>query len=290
MGHGKLRKFAENETFACLLQPDASAVLDKQEGSKALHLHDHPVKGNWNRTMFAVPRPIVLELGCGKGDYTIALARRHPEYNFIGVDIKGARLWKGAKEATGSALPNVAFLRTRIEFIEAFFGPSEVSEIWLTFSDPQLKSENSRLTSPLFLERYRRFLAPGGIVHLKTDSRFLHEYTCSVLRINDLEIIASGTDIYQEGMKVGGISVGPQKDASVIPDGAGNPLPDLPAVFEVQTFYEKMFLEMGLPITYLAFRIDHEGPYRAPSDFDTDFWRAAEGPRRTFSHHPAKKV
>ena len=144
--------------------------------------------------MFEKPQPIVLELGCGKGDYTIALARRHPEMNFIGVDIKGARLWKGAKEATEEKMGNVAFLRTRIEFIDAFFGPGEVSEIWLTFSDPQLRgSENARLTSPLFLQRYRRFLKPDGIVHLKTDSRFLYEYTQSVIRANNLEVLASGT-------------------------------------------------------------------------------------------------
>ena len=122
MGHGKLKKFAENETFRCLLQPDASSVLAKPEGSRELVLRDHAIKGNWNRDMFEKPQPIVLELGCGKGDYTIALARRHPEMNFIGVDIKGARLWKGAKEATEEKMGNVAFLRTRIEFIDAFFG------------------------------------------------------------------------------------------------------------------------------------------------------------------------
>ena len=185
MGHGKLRKFAENETFRCLLQPAAEEVMSHGPGGELL-LKDHPVKGRWNRDMFAADQPIVLELGCGKGEYTIALAERHPEMNFIGVDIKGARLWKGAKYATEKPLPNVAFLRTRIEFIPAFFGPGEVSEIWLTFSDPQLKSPNSRLTSPLFLDRYRSFLAPGGIVHLKTDSRFLHEYTKAVIAANAL--------------------------------------------------------------------------------------------------------
>ena len=268
MGHGKLKKFAENETFACLLQPDASSVLVKTEGSKALVLRDHPVKGRWNVDMFSREQPIVLELGCGKGDYTIALARRDPSRNFIGVDIKGARLWRGAKTATKEGIRNAAFLRTRIEFIEAFFGPGEVSELWLTFSDPQLRSENSRLSSPLFLERYRRFLAPGGIVHLKTDSRFLHEYTLAVARANGLEIIASSTDIYHAEASDAGLD---------------------PVVTQVQTFYESMFLEMGLPITYLSFRIDHEGPYVYPSDFDADYWRAQEGPRRTFSHQPSKK-
>ena len=277
MGHGKLRKFAENETFRCLLQPDASSVLAKPEGSRELILRDHAIKGNWNRDMFAKPQPIVLELGCGKGDYTIALARRHPEMNFIGVDIKGARLWKGAKEATEEKMGNVAFLRTRIEFIDAFFGPGEVSQIWLTFSDPQLRgSENARLTSPLFLQRYSHFLVPDGIVHLKTDSRFLHEYTRSVIRANFLTVLAFGTDIYNQGIQ------------------AGDDLEwDLLDVFEVKTFYETMFLKMGLPITYLAFRLRRpellEGtPFAYPEDFDADYWREAEGPRRSFSHQPAK--
>ena len=277
MGHGKLKKFAENETFRCLLQPDASSVLAKPEGSRELVLRDHAIKGNWNRDMFEKPQPIVLELGCGKGDYTIALARRHPEMNFIGVDIKGARLWKGAKEATEGKMGNVAFLRTRIEFIDAFFGPGEVSQIWLTFSDPQLRgSENARLTSPLFLQRYSHFLVPDGIVHLKTDSRFLYEYTRSVIRANFLTVLAFGTDIYHQGIQ------------------AGDELEwDLLDVFEVKTFYETMFLKMGLPITYLAFRLRRpdlleDTPFAYPEDFDAAYWREAEGPRRTFSHQPSK--
>ena len=301
MGHGKLKKFAENETFRCLLQPDASAVLAKEPGSRELKLNDHPIKGNWGRDMFGNDHPIVLELGCGKGDYTVALARRHPDINYIGVDIKGARLWKGAKEATQQAMPNVAFLRTRIEFIEAFFGPGEVSGIWLTFSDPQLRgSENARLSSPLFLERYRKFLKPGGIVHLKTDSRFLYEYTQAVCKVNDLKVLVYGTDIYEEGMYIPEPSL---RDPSH-PDGwappsytaeGGHGFGDmhplaLDMVTQVQTFYEKMFLEIGLPITYMAFRIDHEGPYAFPGEaFDHDYWLAAEGPRRSFSHQPAKK-
>ena len=277
MGHGKLKKFAENETFRCLLQPSAASVLVK-DGSRELVLKDHPVKGHWQEQMFAAPGPIVLELGCGKGDYTIALAERHPQMNFIGVDIKGARLWKGAKYATERGLGNVAFLRTRIEFIGAFFGEGEVSQIWLTFSDPQLKSENARLTSPLFLERYRRFLSPGGRVHLKTDSRFLHEYTLSVVRANNLPLLASSTDIYAPGTDRSGASL---RDPSQ-PDGV-----DWEEVTGVQTFYESMFLKMGLPITYMAFTLDgHDGPFVHPTDFDSDYWRAAEGPRRTFSHSP----
>ena len=171
---------------------------------------------------------------------------------------------------------NVAFLRTRIEFIDAFFGPEEVSQIWLTFSDPQLRgSENARLTSPLFLQRYSHFLKPDGIVHLKTDSRFLYEYTQSVIRANGLEVIASGVDIYHAPL--------------VIPSEAKESLQDLDAVFEVQTFYETMFLKMGLSITYLAFRLEHEGEkFAYPTDFDAEYWREVEGPRRSFSHQPTK--
>ena len=253
MGHDKLRKFAENETFSCLLQPSAEELL--ADGFFALR--DHAVKGHWNERMFDAPRPIVLELGCGKGEYTIDLSRRCPSRNYIGVDIKGARLWKGAKYAHEHQLGNVAFLRTRIEFIGAFFAPDEVSEIWLTFSDPQLKSENSRLTSPVFLERYRQFLRPGGIVHLKTDSRFLFEYSLAVARCNGLRILAATTDLYA--------------DRSIPED----------ALYEVQTFYERMFMAQGYKITYLAFTLDHEGPFAHPSaeEFDAAYWRSVEGPR-----------
>ena len=277
MGHDKLRKFAENETFSCLLQPEASSVLDKGEGSNSLTLKEHPIKGHWNERMFAAAQPIVLELGCGKGEYTIDLSRREPSLNYIGVDIKGARLWKGAKFATENPLPNVAFLRTRIEFIEAFFAPEEVSEIWLTFSDPQMKSENCRLTSPLFLERYRKFLKKGGIVHLKTDSRFLYEYSKAVAEQNGLRILASTNDLYGTG----------RQDLSdcALRSVAGESAID--ALFEVQTFYERMFTAQGYKITYLSFVIDHDGPYIHP-EFDSDYWRSVEGPRH-FSHQPEKK-
>ena len=262
MGHDKLRKFAENETFSCLLQPSAQELL----ADGYFNLRDHTVKGHWNER-FGNSNPIVLELGCGKGEYTIALAERDPGRNYIGVDIKGARLWKGAKYATEHALPNVAFLRTRVEFITAFFAPGEVSEVWLTFSDPQYRSENSRLCSPLFLERYRSFLKPGGIVHLKTDSRFLHEYARAVCAANDLKVLSCTQDLYNQQVEV------------------------QPVVKEVQTFYEQLFLEQGYPITYLSFVIDHEGAYVSPSDpeeFDSKAWRAAEGPRLLFGHDSAE--
>lgn len=285
MGHGKLRKFAENETFACLVQPDGREIL--ADGYSTLR--DHPLKGHWFEGSGA---PIVLELGCGRGEYTVELARRHPDINYIGVDIKGARLWSGAKQATQEGLSNVRFLRTRIELITAFFAPGEISEIWLTFSDPQLGKENARLTSPLFLERYRQFLAPDGVVHLKTDSRFLHEYTKALCADNGLPILACTADLYSEHSHSGPHpephtsrqGVFPQRSRAVGDSGSAAGMTIQPEVYEVQTYYERMFLEQGYKITYLAFRPGGATPIVSPASFDKDYWRAAEGPRRTFSH------
>ena len=249
MGKDKLRKFKENETFSCLVQPSTAEVLGC----------DHPLKGHWNGGFFREERPLVVELGCGKGEYTVDLALRNPAFNYIGVDIKGARLWKGAKFAHENGLPNVGFLRTRIEFIGSLFAPGEVSEIWITFADPQIGREKKRLTSPLFLSRYRKFLKPGGIVHLKTDSRYLHEYSKAIAGQNGLEILASSTDIYgadRERLYSSGIASVCGRDA-------------VDALFQVQTFYEKQYLAQGIPITYLAFVIDHDGDYVSP-DWDPD--------------------
>lgn len=268
MGHDKLRKFAENENFTCLLQPSTRDLMPDGYFS----LQDHPVKGHWASDFFKLPgHPIVLELGCGKGEYTAALAQREPGKCFIGVDIKGARLWKGAKYATENGMSNVGFLRSRIEFIKAFFGPSEVDEIWLTFSDPQVRKENARLSSPLFLERYCSFLKPGGIIHLKTDSRFLHEYTKAVCRANDLKVIACTEDLYGEAEAVG----------SAFPSVAR----------DVQTFYESIFLQQGYKINYLAFTLDRDGstaPFVSPPGFDADYWRSVEGPRQLFGRDTAE--
>ncbi len=266
MGHDKLRKFAENETFGCLVQPSAQEVL--ADGYE--HLRDYPLKGRWQEFFHCTERrPLVLELGCGKGEYTLELARRNPDRNYVGVDIKGARLWRGAKTATGENLGNVGFLRTRIEFITAFFGPGEVDEIWLTFSDPQPKSANKRLSSPLFLERYRSFLRPGGIVRLKTDSLFLHEYTRAVAEANGLSVLACTRDLYGPG------------DSSFRSE---------PEIKDVHTFYENIFLQRGVPITYMAFAIDHDGPYVHPrEDFDAARWRELDNSRRAFSQHTAEQ-
>lgn len=285
MGHDKLRKFAENETFSCLLQPSAKPLLE----DGYFNLRDHSIKGKWCDGMFGGRvAPLVLELGCGKGEYTVGLAELEPAANYVGVDIKGARLWKGAKYATEHALPNVAFLRTRIEFITAFFAPKEVSAIWLTFSDPQYKSPNSRLTSPVFLEKFRSMLVPGGVVHLKTDSRFLYEYTMAVCRANGLKIIAATTDLYAgagaSSVADGGLAGDVGASAVNGDDRTGDTVGIPDAAREVHTFYENMFLEQGYKITYLAFTVDHDGPFVAPEDFDSDYWRSVEGPRLLFGH------
>ena len=302
MGHDKLRKFAENETFTCLLQPSSAEIL----ADGYFSLRDHKIKGRWNAEMFDAPRPIVLELGCGKGEYTIALAERDPSRNYIGVDIKGARLWKGAKYAETHHLGNVAFLRTRIELINAFFAPGEVDEIWLTFSDPQIRRENARLSSPLFLERYARLLRPGGIIHLKTDSRFLHEYTKAVCRQNGLDVIACTEDLYRDGA----ISAEPAAESlpensvaeSLSDDGA---MPTDPASIplearEVQTFYETIFRSQGYSINYIAFRLgtpDASFPgtsagslFQSPDRelFNPEYWRSIEGERQIFGHDTAE--
>jgi tRNA (guanine-N7-)-methyltransferase len=220
-GKDKLRKFRENETFENLLQPTTAEVFQK----------DHPMKGNWGEKMFGNNNPIILELGCGKGEYTIALAEKFPQNNYIGVDIKGARLWKGAKYATEKSLKNVAFLRTRIEFIDSIFAQGEVSEIWLTFSDPQPNKPRKRLSSPLFLERYSHILKEDGIIHLKTDSQLLHEYTLETIERENHILLEANNDIY------------------------GTNRAENDDILSVKTFYEKQFLAKGMAITYAKWRL-----------------------------------
>lgn len=220
-GKDKLRKFRENETFENLLQPTTAEVFQK----------DHPMKGNWGEKMFGNNNPIILELGCGKGEYTIALAEKFPQNNYIGVDIKGARLWKGAKYATEKSLKNVAFLRTRIEFIDSIFAQGEVSEIWLTFSDPQPNKPRKRLSSPLFLERYSHILKKDGIIHLKTDSQLLHEYTLETIESENHILLEANNDIY------------------------GTNRAENDDILSVKTFYEKQFLAKGMAITYAKWRL-----------------------------------
>lgn len=272
MSKGKLQKFAENETFGCLIQPALNQVLDKaSSGLSCPALIDHPLKGNWGRDFFHNDHPIVLELGCGKGDYTLALALRHPEINYIGVDIKGARMWKGAKTATRMGLRNVGFLRTRIEFIGSLFGPGEVSEIWLTFSDPQIGREKKRLTSPRFLARYADFLRSDGTIHLKTDSRYLYEYTHALCQANGLPVAFATHDLYALAPDVPAPTLG--SDASTpISAPVFTPAAALDsALFEVQTFYEKHFLAQGYRICYLAFTLAGRRDFLSP-DWDEARW------------------
>ncbi len=217
----KLKRFKENETFNNVIQPERS-LLERD---------DFHLKGQWHSKYFKNDRPIVLELGCGKGEYTLHLAHQNPQMNFIGIDIKGARFWRGAKTALEQNLPNIAFLRAQIELIDTLFAEGEVSGIWITFPDPQLKFKRTkhRLTHPHFLQKYKHIMQPKGRVHLKTDSEFLHGYTLGILHDPAYELLYAHHDIYNN----------PQapKEATAI-----------------QTFYEKMFLEQQKPITYLQFR------------------------------------
>ncbi len=235
MGKNKLRKFSENLTFRCMVQPAFDEIFRK----------DHPLKGRWREDFFGNDRPIVLELGCGRGEYTVGLAAAHPEVNYIGVDIKGARMWRGAKTATEQRMDNVAFLRTRIEFIGSFFAPDEVDQIWITFPDPQMNKRrvNKRLTAPGFLERYAQFIKADGIVHLKTDSGHLHEYTKAVLAANGIVPSVCCDDIYGKGIA----------DAKL----------------SIKTTYESRFLAEGLPITYLQWSPGGRKIFAAP-DFPAD--------------------
>ena len=186
MGKGKLAKFADMERYENVFQYPYGVISDVP----------FEMQGHWREMYFKNSNPIVLELGCGKGEYTVGLARLFPDVNFIGVDIKGARMWTGATEALKEGLKNVAFLRTNIEIIDRFFGEDEVQEIWLTFSDPQMKNPRKRLTSTYFMNRYRRFLIDGGIIHLKTDSNFLFTYTSYMVDINHLPLLYRTEDLY----------------------------------------------------------------------------------------------
>ena len=218
----KLKRFSENETFSNVFQPTREEVVGDQ----------FPLKGKWNSDFFKNDNPIVLELGCGKGEYSVGLAERFPEKNFIGIDIKGARFWRGAKTAVETGMNNVAFVRTQIELINHIFAENEVSEIWITFPDPQIKYKRTkhRMTNAEFLERYKKILKPSGLMHLKTDSEFMHGYTLGLLHGLGHEVIYANHNIYKN-------------------EGA-------PAeVTGIQTFYESQYLEVNKPITYIKFRI-----------------------------------
>ena len=243
MGKGKLAKFAEMETFNNVFQYPYS-VIDNVP---------FEMKGKWREEFFKNDNPIVLELGCGKGEYAVGMARMFPNINFIGVDIKGARMWTGAKAAIEEGLPNVAFLRTNIEIIDRFFADGEVQEIWLTFSDPQMKNERKRLTSTYFMERYRRFLVDGGLIHLKTDSNFLFTYTKEMVKENKLEVEMCTDDLYH---------------ATDLDEGTKS-------ILGIRTYYESMWLERGLNIKYIKFKLPKEGTLTEPDiEIEYDDYRS----------------
>lgn len=227
MSKGKLAKFADMAQYKNVFQYPYSVVE---------HV-PFDMQGHWREDYFHNDHPIVLELGCGKGEYTVGLARMFPDINFIGVDIKGARMWTGATQALNEGLGNVAFLRTNIEIIERFFSPGEVQEIWLTFSDPQMKNPRKRLTSTFFMERYRKFLVDGGVVHLKTDSNFLFTYTRLMVEKNRLPMLLCTNDLYHFE----------QVDEATR------------QILSIHTYYENMWIERGLNIKYMKFRLPHEG-------------------------------
>ena len=243
MGKNKLKKFAEMKEFRCALEYPREELLSK----------GFPYKGKWNSEFFNAEMPIVVELGCGKGAYTVGLAKSDPSRNYVGVDIKGARIWRGAKTVEEEQIPNAAFLRTEIENIRSFFEPGEVDELWITFPDPQMQKPRKRLTSTRFLELYRGLLRPDGIVNLKTDSPFLYEYTRRLVEKNALPVLANTDDLYGSGM--------------------ADP------VTSIKTFYEQQWLSRGKKIKLLSFRLPAEGELLEPEsdDIPRDDYRSVKG-------------
>jgi tRNA (guanine-N7-)-methyltransferase len=226
MGKNKLEHFAELKSFHNVIEAPGSTWFTQ----------NHDIKGNWATQHFKNSHPIVLELGCGKGEYTVGMAKKFTEKNFIGIDIKGARIWRGAKTAVEDKMTNASFLRTRIDFINSFFDKDEVSEIWLTFSDPQpLEAKaRKRLTSPLFMERYKKLLKPGGIIHVKTDSRILYEYTLDEIKRNTYKLIFETNDLYAT------INEFDENTRDIL---------------AIKTHYEKIFLTQGKSIKYIKFAL-----------------------------------
>ena len=218
----KLKRFNENNTFANVFQPKREELVDT----------NYQMKGNWNIKYFKNNNPLILELGCGKGEYTVNLAKKFPNKNFIGIDIKGARFWRGAKTGVEENIPNIAFIRTQIELIDHVFTENEVDEIWITFPDPQIKYKRTkhRMTNSKFLKRYKKILKPEGVVNLKTDSEFMHGYTLGLLHGEGHEILYANHNVYKQ---------------------EGSP----EEVTSIQTHYESIYLEQNKPITYIRFKI-----------------------------------
>ena len=250
MGKGKLAKFADMASYENVFQYPYSVVE---------HV-PFEMKGHWHEQYFHNQNPIVLELGCGKGEYTVELAKLYPDVNFIGVDIKGARMWTGATQALKEGLKNVAFLRTNIEIIERFFAPDEVQEIWLTFSDPQMKNPRKRLTSTYFMERYRQFLVDGGTIHLKTDSNFLFTYTTYMVEKNSLPVQEMTEDLYH----------------------TSHLSPLTSHLLKIQTYYESMWIARGLNIKYMKFNLPRNGQLEEPDvEIELDDYRSYHRSKRS---------
>ncbi|MFZ4581851.1 MAG: tRNA (guanosine(46)-N7)-methyltransferase TrmB [Paludibacter sp.] len=235
MGKNKLSKFADMEQYPHVFQVSSHAVREGNEFN---------MKGAWNEQFFKNNNPIVLELGCGKGEYTVGLAELFPNKNFIGVDIKGARMWTGAKDSHEKGLKNVAFLRTNIEMIFHFFAASEVAEIWLTFPDPQMKKVTKRLTATNFIRSYLQFLQPSGLIHLKTDSNFMFTYTCQMVNVNGFEVNFLTDNLYNSGLI--------------------NP------ILKIKTYYEQQWLDRGLTIKYIQF-IPHQNEFFVEPDEEIEY-------------------
>jgi len=236
----KLQKFGEMASLQHVIQADFNEVFRK----------DYKLKGKWNELFFKNNNPIILELGCGKGEYTVALAKRYPELNFIGIDIKGARMYTGAMQSFQERLKNVAFVRTHIELTDSFFAQNEINEIWLTFPDPQMNKTRKRLTSTKFLTLYSKFLKSDGIIHLKTDSNFQFSYTLALIKENSFKIIEKYEDVHNQIVST--------------------------SVLNIKTYYEERFIEYGIPIKYCCFIPDFSLPLCEPEiDIPKDVYRNA---------------
>ena len=259
MSKGKLQKFAEMEMFKNVFQYPYGVISEVP----------FEMRGHWCEQYFHNDNPIVLELGCGKGEYTVGLARVYPNINFIGVDIKGARIYTGAKQALEEGLENVAFLRTSIEIIDRFFSEDEVQEIWLTFSDPQMKNVHKRLTSTFFMNRYRCFLIDGGIVHLKTDSNFLFTYTTYMVNVNKLPVLFRTEDLYGNELGEGSVAE-TQMDEKTR------------EILGIHTYYENQWIERGLNIKYMKFQLPRTGELVEPDiEIELDDYRSFKRTKRS---------
>jgi len=240
VGKNKLAKFADMEEFSHVFQVSSRSLL---EGGK------FEMKGKWNELFFKNDHPVVLELGCGKGEYTVGLGQLYPDKNFIGVDIKGARLWTGAKDSFEKSMNNVAFIRTDIEMIHHFFAENEVSEIWLTFPDPQMKKVNKRLTATNFIKLYQLFLKTNGLIHLKTDSNFMFTYTCEMVKANEYPVVFSNDNLYSSDLN--------------------------DPILGIKTFYEQQWLDRGLTIKYIQFKLEKRTSFIEPQiEIEHDVYRS----------------